>query len=87
MRNMFSKTLFECASENPEIYIVVADISPAGPMMDFQTNHPERFINVGVAEQTMIGMCAGLALKGASLSPILLLPSRFIGHSRWCVMI
>ena len=64
MRNMFSKTLFECASENPEIYIVVADISPAGPMMDFQTNHPERFINVGVAEQTMIGMCAGLALKG-----------------------
>ena len=64
MRNMFSKTLFECASENPEIYIVVADISPAGPMMDFQTNHPERFINVGVAEQSMIGMCAGLALKG-----------------------
>ena len=61
---MFSKTLFECASENPDIYIVVADISPAGPMMDFQTNHPERFINVGVAEQTMIGICAGLALKG-----------------------
>ncbi len=64
MRNMFSKTLFECATDNPDIYIVVADISPAGPMMDFQTNHPDRFINVGVAEQTMIGMCAGLALKG-----------------------
>ena len=64
MRNMFSKTLFECATENPDIYIVVADISPAGPMMEFQTNHPDRFINVGVAEQTMIGMCAGLALKG-----------------------
>jgi transketolase len=64
MRNTFSKTLYECAVADPSIYIVVADISPAGPMADFQKHAPERFINVGVAEQVMIGMCAGLALKG-----------------------
>jgi transketolase len=64
MRNTFSETLYECASADPKIFIVVADISPAGSMAEFQTKYPERFINVGVAEQSMIGICAGLALKG-----------------------
>lgn len=64
MRNTFSKALYECATEDPSIYIVVADISPAGSMAEFQKDHPDRFINVGVAEQVMIGMAAGLALKG-----------------------
>jgi transketolase len=64
MRNTFSETLYECAKADPRIYIVVADISPAGSMGRFQQEYPERFINVGVAEQVMIGMAAGLALKG-----------------------
>jgi len=64
MRNTFSETLYAEATQNPEIYIVVADISPAGSMAKFSTQYPERFINVGVAEQSMIGICAGLALKG-----------------------
>lgn len=64
MRNTFSETLYECAKADPSVYIVVADISPAGSMAKFQTEYPERFINVGVAEQVMIGMAAGLAIKG-----------------------
>ena len=64
MRHTFSETLYECAKADPSIFIVVADISPAGSMAKFQTEYPERFINVGVAEQVMIGMAAGLALKG-----------------------
>ena len=64
MRNTFSEALYEEATKNPEIYIVVSDISPAGSMAKFTTQYPERFINVGVAEQSMIGIAAGLALKG-----------------------
>ena len=64
MRNTFSEALYQEATENPEVYIVVADISPAGSMTKFSSQYPERFINVGVAEQSMIGICAGLALKG-----------------------
>lgn len=64
MRNTFSETLYECAKADPSIFIVVADISPAGSMAKFQQEYPERFINVGVAEQVMIGMAAGLALRG-----------------------
>ena len=64
MRNKFAETLYECAQSNPKIAIVVADISPAGSMEKFRKEYPERFINVGVAEQVMIGICAGMALKG-----------------------
>ena len=64
MRNVFAETLYEEATKNPDVYIVVADISPAGSMAKFSAQYPERFINVGVAEQSMIGICAGLALKG-----------------------
>lgn len=64
MRNSFAETLYEIAKTDPRIFIVVADISPAGSMVKFREEFPERFINVGVAEQTMIGLCGGLALRG-----------------------
>jgi len=64
VRNTFSETLYQEATANPDVYIVVADISPAGSMGKFSSQYPERFINVGVAEQSMIGIAAGLALKG-----------------------
>ena len=64
MRNAFAEALYQAAIKDPRVAIVVADISPAGPMAKFQQECGERFINVGVAEQTMIGICAGLALKG-----------------------
>lgn len=64
MRNTFAETLYQCARNNPRIAIVVADISPAGSMEAFRADFPERFVNVGVAEQSMIGICAGMALKG-----------------------
>ncbi len=64
MRNVFSETLYAEACADPSLFIVVADISPAGSMGKFRQEFPERFINVGVAEQSMIGICAGLALKG-----------------------
>ena len=64
MRNTFAEALYAEAKQNDDIYIVVSDISPAGSMAKFSTEYPNRFINVGVAEQSMIGICAGLALKG-----------------------
>jgi transketolase len=64
VRNAFSEALYEEATGNPDLYIVVSDISPAGSIAKFRSRYPNRFINVGVAEQSMIGICAGLALKG-----------------------
>ena len=64
MRNAFADVIFEVAQADKRICVVVADISPAGSMVHFRERYPERFINVGVAEQVMIGLAAGLALKG-----------------------
>jgi transketolase len=64
MRNAFSEALYQEATKNPKIHIVVADISPAGSMNKLRDQYPKRFINVGVAEQVMIGIAAGMALKG-----------------------
>lgn len=64
MRDSFARTLHQVAKKHPKVFIIVADISPAGSMKPFREEFPDRFINVGVAEQSMIGMCAGLALRG-----------------------
>jgi transketolase len=64
VRNAFAEALYQYGKKDPRVFIAVADISPAGSMAKFREEFPERFINVGVAEQVMIGLCAGLALKG-----------------------
>lgn len=64
MRNKFADAIYEIGKTNPKICALVADISPAGSMVKFREKFPERFVNCGVAEQAMIGIAAGMALKG-----------------------
>lgn len=64
MRNMFADAFYEAGKRDERLAIVVADISPAGSIERFRKDFPERFINTGVAEQIMIGICAGMALRG-----------------------
>jgi transketolase len=64
MRNAFAKTFHEAAQKDPRLCMVVADISPAGAMDQFRKQFPSRFVNTGVAEQIMIGMCAGMSMRG-----------------------
>lgn len=64
MRNNFAETFYEAGKKDPRLCLVVADISPAGAIDKFRNDYPDRFINTGVAEQIMIGMVAGMALRG-----------------------
>ncbi len=64
MRNQFADALYEIGKQDDRICALVADISPAGSMVDFRKDFPERFVNCGVAEQSMIGIAAGMALSG-----------------------
>jgi len=64
MRNKFADVIYEIGSKDERICALVADISPAGSIVKFREEFPDRFINVGVAEQAMIGIAAGMALRG-----------------------
>jgi transketolase len=64
VRNSFAETFYEAGRRDPRLCLVVADISPAGAIDKFRTEFPDRFVNTGVAEQIMIGMAAGMALRG-----------------------
>lgn len=64
MRDTFAQAFYDEAQANPKLFLVVADISPASKISNFKQEFPTRFIDVGVAEQTMIGLAAGLALRG-----------------------
>ena len=64
MRNKFADVIYKIGKKDNRICTLVADISPVGSILDFRKEFPDRFINCGVAEQSMIGIAAGLALKG-----------------------
>ena len=64
MRNTFADTFYEAGQRDSRLAVVVADISPAGSIQKFREDFPNRFVNTGVSEQIMIGMCAGMALRG-----------------------
>ena len=64
MRNAFARAFTAAANADERLRLIVADISPAGAMTEFRERHPDRFLNVGIAEQSMIGIAAGLAQAG-----------------------
>ena len=63
MRNRFGKVISKLADENENIIIIVADIGYR-VFDDFREKYPERFINMGICEQSIISVSSGMALEG-----------------------
>ena len=63
MRRMFGKIITELAGKDDKIYILVGDIGYR-VFDEFREKFPDRFINMGICEQSMIGVSAGMALEG-----------------------
>ncbi len=63
MRKIFIKKLTEEASKNKKIVLIVGDLG-YGIVEPFKKKFPDRFFNAGVAEQNMVGLASGMALKG-----------------------
>ena len=63
-RKTFGTVLDELAYEHPELMVLVADVADSAGLSEFEKNHPEQFFNVGIAEQNMIAVAAGLAKSG-----------------------
>ena len=63
-RDVYGKTLVELGRQYPEIVALDADLASSTRSGFFAKEFPERFFNMGVAEQNMMGFAAGLAACG-----------------------
>ena len=63
-REAYGNTLKELGAKYPNLVVMDADLSGSTKTSVFAKEYPERFFNMGIAEQNMYGAAAGLALSG-----------------------
>ncbi len=63
-RDGFGLGLVQAAQVNPAVFALTADLTKSLRMTKFKEKFPDRFVQVGVAEQNLIGTAAGLSLAG-----------------------
>lgn len=64
MRDAYGDALLELGAASKDIVVVGADTTSSLKSGVFSTKFPERFFNVGIAEQNLVSIAAGLALAG-----------------------
>lgn len=63
-RDGYGHGLVELGATNPDVIVLDADLAKSTRSDWFQAKYPDRFFDIGIAEQDMIGTAAGLALGG-----------------------
>jgi transketolase len=64
MRTAFGEALVELGQDHENILVLDADLNTSSKVVLFKEAFPDRFIQVGIAEQNLFGVSAGLALSG-----------------------
>jgi len=72
LRDAFAATLVQLGRERADLVVLDADLNTSSKTVAFKERFPARFLQVGIAEQNLFGIAAGLALSG--LRPV---PSTF----------
>ena len=78
-QDIFSKTLEQLAATDTNIVVVTSDSRGSGKLVSFGQKFPEQHIEVGIAEQNLVGVAAGLASCGKktfAVSPACFLTAR-----------
>lgn len=75
MRKAFGQTIVKLGQKDPNLFLLTGDV--VQEMTEFNKLFPERFYNLGLCEQSIISMAAGMALEGArpvvySITPFLI---------------
>lgn len=63
-RAVFGMGILKLYEEEPDFFVMSADLGSSSGLSRFYTKYPEGFVNVGIAEQNLIGVAAGLAKDG-----------------------
>jgi 1-deoxy-D-xylulose-5-phosphate synthase len=75
-QDVFANTLIELAADDPRIVAITAAMPTGTSLIKFQQAHPDRFFDVGIAEQHAVTFAAGLAAEG--LRPVAAIYSTFL---------
>ncbi len=65
MRDAFSAALVELGGERQDVVVLDADLHTSAKTSAFMAAFPDQFVQVGIAEQNLFGIAAGLALEGS----------------------
>jgi transketolase len=63
-RDAFGEALVELGKENRKVVVVSGDLEDATRAEYFKKQFPDRFFNLGISEQDLLGTCVGLSLDG-----------------------
>ena len=66
-RQAYGEVLVELGAKNKDLVVMDADLSKSTMTVGFSKAFPERFFNMGIAEQNMYGVAAGLAASGKTV--------------------
>ncbi|WCM59611.1 transketolase family protein [Paenibacillus polymyxa] len=75
-RQVICDTLLELAKDDRDIMVLASDSRGSAAMAPFANTFPEQFVEVGIAEQNIVGMSAGLAHSGKK--PFVTSPACFL---------
>ena len=78
-QQVFSQTLEALAADDRDIVVVTSDSRGSGKLVAFGQKYPEQIVEVGIAEQNLVGVAAGLASAGKkafAVSPACFLSAR-----------
>ncbi|MCL4413980.1 MAG: transketolase family protein [Actinobacteria bacterium] len=64
LRQVFGEVLSELAGRDARLLVLDGDVASSTGAELFEARHPERFLQMGIAEQNMLGVAAGLATVG-----------------------
>ena len=73
---VFAETLLNLAKKDKEIVVVTSDSRGSGKLTQFGKELPDQIIEVGIAEQNLVGICAGLSAVGKKVFGVS--PSSFL---------
>lgn len=76
---VFSETLQSLAEQDKDIYVVTSDSRGSGKLVPYGQHFPEQIVEVGIAEQNLVGVAAGIASMGKkafAVSPACFLTAR-----------
>ncbi len=78
-QEVFAETLLEAARRDPTVLVVTSDSRGSARLVEFGNELPERIVELGIAEQNVVGVAAGLAAGGNkvfAVSPACFLTTR-----------